>query len=85
MVEGNTLPGCPVCKFRGKSITGLMCIYLKVSISSENTTEALKYLDQLNIFERRQDGPTHFGLLDGHGSRIQCRTLALNVHNIYIL
>ena len=43
----------------------------KVSISSEIPTEALKYLDQLNIFERRQDGPTPFGFLDGHGSRIQ--------------
>ena len=46
-------------------------MYLKGSISSEILTEALKYLDQLNVFERRQDGPTPFGLLDGHGSRLQ--------------
>ena len=40
-------------------------------IRSEILTEALKYLDQLNVFERSQDGPTPFGLLDGHGSRLQ--------------
>ena len=34
-------------------------------------TEALKYLDNLNVFERFQDGPTTFILLDGHGSRLQ--------------
>ena len=43
----------------------------KGSISSEILTESLKYLDQLNVFERRQYGPTPFVLLDGHGIRLQ--------------
>ena len=43
----------------------------KVSISSKIPTEALQYLDQLNVFEQRQYGPTPFGLLNSHGSRIQ--------------
>ena len=68
MVEGNAIPGFPVCKFRGKFIPGLICISPKGSISSKILTEALKYLDQLNLFEWRQDDPTPFGLLDCHGS-----------------
>ena len=71
MGEGKALPGFPVCKFRGKSIPGFMCMSPKISISSTILTEALKYLDQLNFFERHQDGPTPFGLLDVHGSRLQ--------------
>ena len=55
----------------GGSITCLMCLSPKGSISSMLLTEALKYLDQLNVFERRQDVPTPFGLLEGHGSRLQ--------------
>ena len=43
----------------------------KGSIRSEILTEALKYLDQINVLERHQDGPTPFGLLDAHGSRLQ--------------
>ena len=70
MGEGKTLPGLPVCKLRGKLIPGLMCMYPKGSISSKILTEALKYLYHLNIFERRQYGPTPFGLLEGHGSRL---------------
>ena len=70
MVEGKAIPGLPVCKFRGKLIPGLMYMTPKRSISSDIITEALKYLDQLNIFERRQDGPTPFGLLDSHGSTL---------------
>ena len=55
----------------GGWIPGLMCISPKRSIVSKILTEAIKYLDHLNVFERRQDGPTPFGLLDGHGSRLQ--------------
>ena len=69
--EGKALPGFPVCKFRGKLIEGLMYIPPKGSIISNILTEALTYLDQRNVFERRQYGPTPFGLLDGHGSRLQ--------------
>ena len=71
MEEGKALPGLPVYKFRGKLIPGLMCMSPKGSIISEILTEELKYLDQLNLFERQQDGPTPFGLLEGHGSRLQ--------------
>ena len=48
-----------------------MCMSPKGPISSEILTEALKYLDQLNVFQQRQYGPTPLGLLDGHGSRLQ--------------
>ena len=58
-------------QLRGESISGLMCMSPKVSISSDILTEALKYLVQLNFFERRQDVPTSFGLLYDHGSRLQ--------------
>ena len=71
MGEDKEVPKLPVWKFRGELITGLMCMYPKISIRSEILTEALKYLDQLNIFERIQDCPTPFGLLDGHGSILQ--------------
>ena len=43
----------------------------KGSISPDILNEALRYLDQLNVFERRQDVPNPFGLLDVHGSRLQ--------------
>ena len=71
MGEGKALPGFPVCKFRGELIPGLMCISPKVSIRSEILTEVLKYFDQLNVFDRRQEGPTPFGLFDAHRSRLQ--------------
>ena len=71
MGEGKALPVLPVCKFRGELIPGLMCMSPKGLISSYILTESLKYLDQINVFQRRQDGPTPFGLLDGHGSRLQ--------------
>ena len=48
------------------------------TISSNILTEVLKYLDQLNVFEKHQDGPTPFGLLDGHGSRPQLLFLEYN-------
>ena len=48
-----------------------MCMSLKGSIISKILTEVLKYLNQLNAFERCQYGPTPFGLLDVHGSRLQ--------------
>ena len=71
MGEGKALPGLTVCKFREKLIPGLMCMFTKVSISSEIMTEALKYLDNLNVFAWLQYGPTTFILLDSHGSRLQ--------------
>ena len=70
MGEGKALTRLSVCKFRWILIPGLMCMSPKGSISSEILTEALKYLDQLNVFEQHQDGPTPFVLLDGHGSRL---------------
>ena len=71
MGEGKALPGLPVCKFGSKSIPGLICMSSKVSISSKILSEALKYLDKINVFKQCQDGPTPFGLLDGHVSRLQ--------------
>ena len=71
MGEGKALTGLPVYKFRGELIPGLMFMSHKGSISYDILTEALKYLDKLNVFERCQDGPTPFGLLDGHGIRLQ--------------
>ena len=71
MGEGKAHPVFPVYNFRGGVIPGLMRMSPKGPISSEILTKALKYLDQLNVFERRQDFPTPFGLLDVHGSRLQ--------------
>ena len=70
IVEGNAVPGFPVCKFRGKLIPVLMYMSPKGSIIFNNLTEYLKYLDQLNFFQRRKYGPSPFRLLDGHGSRL---------------
>ena len=50
---------------------GLMFMSPQGSIIFEILTEALKHLDKLNAFERSQDGPTPFGLLEGHGGRLQ--------------
>ena len=61
MVKGKELPGLPVFKIRGKSIPDLMCMPPKGSIRSKILTEVLKYLDQLNVFERRKYGPNPFG------------------------
>ena len=43
--EGKAFLGLTVCKFRGKSIPCLICMYPKESISSKILTEFLKYLD----------------------------------------
>ena len=75
MGEVKSLPGLLVFKFRGEYIPGLICMSPKVSISSDILTKALNYLDKFNIFERRQDGPTPFGLLDVHGSILQLLSL----------
>ena len=50
MGELKGIPGFSLCKFRGKLIPGLMCMSPKVSVVSEILTEALKYLDHLNVF-----------------------------------
>ena len=71
MGEIKELPGLPVGKFRGGFVPGLMYMSSKESIISDILTEALKYLDQLNVFEWRQDVPNPFVLLNGHGSRLQ--------------
>ena len=71
MGEGKALTRFPVCNLRGAFIIGLMCMSHKRSISSDIITEALKYLDRLNVFERRQDVPTPFGLLGSHETRLQ--------------
>ena len=71
MGEGKSLPGFPVFKFRWGVIPALMYVSPQGKIRSEILTEALKYLDQLNVFEQHPDGPTPFGLLDCHGSRLQ--------------
>ena len=71
MGECKALPNFPVCNFRGKFIPGLMCTSPKWSISSKILTEALKYLYEINVFERRQDGSTPLRLFHGHGIRLQ--------------
>ena len=53
----------------------------KGSTSYNILTEALKYLDQLNVFERHQDGPPPFGLLDSHGSRLQLQLLEYIIYS----
>ena len=71
MGEGKSLHGLPVCKFSCKPIPGLMCMSPKVSIRSNILTKVLNYLDQHDVFEQRQDGPTPFVLLGVHGIRLQ--------------
>ena len=46
-------------------------MYPKGLISSDILSEAITYLDQLNVFEHTQDGQKPFELFDVHGSRIQ--------------
>ena len=50
MGEVKALTVLSVCKFRGEYFPGLMCMSPKVPISSDILTEALNYLDQLNVF-----------------------------------
>ena len=63
--EVKSLPGLPVCKFRGESIPGFMCMSPKGSIISDILNEVLKYVgiqlyttfgkDRLNQVQRTHD------------------------------
>jgi hypothetical protein len=62
------MSGGPKCRYNGKEIPYFLGASPKASITSELLMSMLKYMDELDLFERSTCTP--FLLLDGHGSRM---------------
>jgi hypothetical protein len=66
--EKESCEGGPTCLFQGKFIPCFYGTSPKASITTALLTEMLKYLDKLQVYDRKVCEP--FLLLDGHGSRM---------------
>ena len=67
---GKHFPGGPECQFRNKKVPALVRWHESGSITSTILMEALKVMDDLELFPRT-DTMKPFLLLDGHGSRLE--------------
>jgi hypothetical protein len=67
--DNGPMSGGPKCRYNGKEIPCFLGASPKASITSELLMSMLKYMDELDLFERSTCTP--FLLLDGHGSRMQ--------------
>ena len=72
--DGKQYPFGPVCRFNGKTIPCYCCCSESGSINGEILTGMLKYLDELEVFDR-STGLNPFLILDGHGSRFEVEFL----------
>jgi hypothetical protein len=68
--NGKQYPFGPVCHFKGKTIPCFCCCSESGSINGDILTRLLKYLDELEVFDR-STGLNPFLILDGHGSRFE--------------
>jgi hypothetical protein len=73
--DGKTYPYGPVCVFKGKEVPCFCCNSESGSITGELLTAMLKYIDDLQVFDRSTTGLNPFLLLDGHGSRFELQFL----------
>jgi hypothetical protein len=76
----DAMKGGPQCTFRGKVVPCFVCASPKASITSQLLADMLAHMDELKIWERPEDSPTPFLLLDGHHSRMELPFLDY-IHN----
>jgi len=69
--DGKTYPYGPVCVFKRKEVPFFCCNSESGSITGELLTAMLKYIDDLQVFDRTTTGLNPFLLLDGHGSQFE--------------
>jgi hypothetical protein len=67
---GGLFPGGPTCTFRGKQVPCYVTATPHGGIDGEVLTDTLRTMDNLELFERRDD-LCPFVLLDGHQSRFE--------------
>ena len=65
---GKYFPCGPTCDFRGHQIPCYVTCSPKESITSAILADMLKWIDDIGVLPRKENGPTPFLLLDGHGS-----------------
>ena len=65
----------PTCLFQGKEVPALVTSTPTGSITSNILKSALKRLDDLNVYERKEGRPIPCLLLDAHDSRLQLPVL----------
>ena len=63
-------PSGPTCHFRGKEIPYLPLSSPCGGITGALLVEILSWLDSHDIYEREENGPEPFLIVDGHGSRL---------------
>jgi hypothetical protein len=63
-------PGGPLCNFLGKEIPCLSLCSPSGGITADLLISILKYIDNLNVFNRQEGGPTPLLIVDGHESRL---------------
>jgi len=68
--DGKRYPKGPECEVNGKKIPCFCCCSESGGITGELLTKMLKYIDDLEVFDR-SNGVNPFLLLDGHGSRFE--------------
>jgi hypothetical protein len=68
--KGKAMEGGPICFFNGKNIPCFIGASPKASITSTMLADMLRFMDDLNVFDR-STGITPFLLLDGHHSRLE--------------
>jgi hypothetical protein len=69
--EGRRFPGPISCEFNGITIPSLVVASDKGGVNEYILIKALKHLDDLNVFPRKQGVPNPTLLVDGHGSRLK--------------
>ena len=67
--EKGVFSGGPKCLFRGKEVPCYVTTSQKGGMNSRILTSLFQYMDNQNLFPRRENGPLPFVLIDGHGSR----------------
>jgi hypothetical protein len=72
--EGRAMRGGPTCTYRGKTVPCFIATSPKASITGPMLTDMLKFMDNLDLFDR-SNGKRPFLLLDGHHSRFDINFL----------
>ena len=67
---GKRYPQGPVCRIDGKDVPTYCCASESGSIKSEHLVGMLKSINDVGLFDRN-NGPSPFLILDGHGSRFE--------------
>jgi hypothetical protein len=68
--KGNYFPYGPTCNFLGKDLPCLPLCSPSGGITADLLVSILKYIDDHNIFVRKENGPKPLLIVDGHESRL---------------